>query len=94
MRIEQLIGNYTGFQNRLKGNKGRRRRSPPFPGAAGHATIDMICLSTDDIEQDFGWVGAYVRGLPDDIVVEKVRQIFCKLPTDDFLVEKLMFEVF
>ena len=95
MRVEQLIGNYTSLRNRQQGKKG-----PKFPFSSKHrmprgAVLDMVCLSADDFEQDMEWFGAYVRQLPDEAVMEKIRQLFrIPSPSDDFLVEKLMFEVF
>ena len=95
MRVEQLIGNYTSLRNRQQGKKGAQ-----FPYSSKHglhrgAVLDMVCISTDDIEQDLGWFAEYVRQLPDEVMIEKILQIFQKpSPSDDFLVEKLMFEVF
>jgi hypothetical protein len=95
MRVEQLIGNYTSLRNRQQGKKGAK-----FPFSQAHrlprgAILDMVCISTEDIEQDLGWFAEYVRNLPDEAVIEKILQIFPRpSPSDDFLVEKLMFEVF
>jgi len=58
-----------------------------------------VCISKDDIDEDFEWMCAYVRQIPNDVVDEKIRQIFCRTSPashvdDDFLIEKLLFEVF
>jgi hypothetical protein len=58
-----------------------------------------VCISKDDIDDDFEWMCAYVRQIPDDVVDEKMRQIFRRTSPaghidDEFLVEKLLFEVF
>jgi hypothetical protein len=95
MRVEQLIGNYSGFRNRLRGKKSPLNRYDTKPQRPCGAVLDIVCLSDDDFEQDLDWLGAYVRQLPDEAVMEKVRQIFlAPSPSDDVLIEKLMFEVF
>jgi hypothetical protein len=95
MRVEQLIGNYTSLRNRQQGKKGQKNFCPAKRGMPGGTVLDMVCLSADDFEQDMDWFGAYVRQLPDEVVIEKIRQIFrIPSPSDDFLIEKLMFEVF
>ena len=93
MRVEQLIGNYTSLRNRQQGKKGPHNPFSVKHGIPRAAVLDIVCLSADDFEQDMDWFGAYVRNLPDEAVMEKIRQIF-RTPSDDSLVEKLMFEVF
>lgn len=95
MRVEQLIGNYSSLRNRQQGKKDAKYPYSAKHGTLRGAVLDMVCISTDDIEQDLGWFAEYIRQLPDEVVIEKIRQIFRKpSPSDDFLVEKLMFEVF
>jgi hypothetical protein len=95
MRVEQLIGNYTSLRNRQQGKKGQKNPSPAKRVMPRGTVMDMVCISADDFEQDMDWFGAYVRQLPDEVVIEKIRQIFrIPSPSDDFLIEKLMFEVF
>jgi hypothetical protein len=95
MRVEQLIGNYTSLRNRQQGKKGSKFPFPARHGLPRGAVLDMVCISADDLEQDLGWFDDYVRQMPDDVMTEKIRQIFSRpAPSDDFLVEKLMFEVF
>jgi hypothetical protein len=94
MRVEQLLGNYTRLSGRQQGKKGQKGFYPAR-GLARGAVMDMVCISDDEIEQDFGWFAEYVRQIPDDAVREKIRQIYYRQPySDEFLVEKLMFEVF
>ena len=97
MRIEQLIGSYANnskqSQARLQSLRPLRKR------AAKGKVVDVVCISKDDIDEDFEWMCAYVRQIPADVVDEKIRQLFCRTsPTgridDEFLVEKLLFEVF
>jgi hypothetical protein len=95
MRVEQLIGNYTSLRNRQHGKKGPKNPFSAKHGMPRGAVLDIVCLSDDDFEQDMDWFGSYVRQLPDEAVMEKIRQIFrMPSPSDDSLVEKLMFEVF
>jgi hypothetical protein len=97
MRVEQLVGSYTSNQRQARRNFGKFRplqKGNDFKGAV----LDVVCLSVEEGEQDFGWFCAYVRRLPDDVVAEKIKQIFHS-PTsnaprpDDLLVEKLLFEI-
>ena len=98
MRIEELIGSYANNQRQAKASlKPLRplRKGKPLKGGV----VDVVCISGDDISKDFEWFAAYVRQLPGDVVSEKIKQIFCKPSSttgsdDDFLVEKLLFEVF
>jgi len=76
MRVEQLIGNYSRLRDRQQGKK---RSLPPHAASYGMqrgAVMDMVCLSADDFEQDLDWFDAYVRQLPDEVVIERIRQIF------------------
>jgi hypothetical protein len=95
MRVEQLIGNYSNPENRKRGKNDPglhfSARRVPRPGAV----VDMVCLSGDEFDLDLNWYDAYVRELPDDTVIEKIRQLYRGAsPSDDLLIEKLMFEVF
>jgi hypothetical protein len=99
MRVEQLVGSYTNNQKKPDLKKSGRLR-PMHRGKVLRGTVlDVVCISAEEFEQDFGWFSAYVHQLPDDIVAEKIKQIFHRQPTsleqaDDSLVEKLLFEVF
>ncbi len=95
MRVEQLIGNYTNLGNRQQEKKGHKNACSFRHGMPAGTVLDMVCLSADEFGQDMEWFDAYVRHLPDEVVMEKIRQIFrVPSPSDDSLVEKLMFEVF
>lgn len=94
MRIEQLIGSYSGMQSKHQGKsfQSSYTRKPDSKGKV----LDIVCLTSEELEQDLEWFGAYIRQIPDDVVTEKIRQLFfdpAKSP-DEFLVEKILFEYF
>lgn len=97
MRVEQLLGSYTNNQGRSKpGLKPFRAAKYNRPIVGG--VVDVVCISGDEIDEDFAWFLDYVRRIPDDAVVEKIKQLFCALPNsidskDDVLVEKLLFDI-
>jgi hypothetical protein len=98
MRVEQLLGSYANNQGRSKpGLKPFRAGTYRRPIVGG--VVDVVCISGDEIDDDFSWFLDYVRQIPNDAVVEKIRQLFCVVPhsldnRDDVLVEKLLFEIF
>jgi hypothetical protein len=94
MRIEQVLGHYSGQQQKQHGEAGVKARMLQRARAARGTVLDVVCLSDEpgDPDKDFTWFSAYVNQLPDDAVAEKIRQIFRAAPGDDFLVEKLLFE--
>jgi hypothetical protein len=97
MRVEQLVGNYTSSQRQAHKRPGTLR----FPGKGRTlkgSVLDAVYISADEIEEDFGWFLAYILQLPDDVVIEKIRQVFqspsaTAQTADDLLVEKLLFEI-
>jgi hypothetical protein len=95
MRVEQLIGNYSSLRQRQRGKKGSQNPYSPVRSVSHAGVLDMVCLSADEFEQDLDWFCEYVRQIPDEVVIEKIRQIFRKpSSSDDSLIEKLMFEAF
>jgi hypothetical protein len=97
MRVEQLLGSYTNSQGRSKpGLKPLRAGKYHRPIVAG--VVDVVCISGDEIDEDFAWFLDYIQRIPDDAVAEKIKLLFCTMPNsidskDDVLVEKLLFDI-
>ncbi len=98
MRVEQLVGSYTNNQRGTWKDSCKNGASPHARVRKG-SVMDIVCFSNEDADRDYAWLSAYVRVLPDDMVADKIKQIFHQTSSVwgreiEGLVEKLIFELF
>ena len=99
MRVEQVIAGYRQERNRRGTDHDRWRngRVTSVPHTTRAIVLDSLELSGEprSIRGRYQWLAAFVKRMPEELVREKIRQLFTAEPTkQDFLVSKLIFELF
>jgi hypothetical protein len=97
MRVENLLSNYTNNQNKPDFYKNKFTKSNSKNNLAG-IICDAVCFSNEEIKPNFDWLNTYIHLLSDEMVLEKIRNLFCLKPYtkesfDDILAEKILFEI-